>query len=132
MDDMQKMSAQAAAVIDETAEGGASPDNPDGLQQAAAALLRHIDGLACAIEGGREPVDAKIFIKLARMLCVSAENLLPNLNLAVDFLELGQLEERAAALRRLSLQLEDRLEVVRLHLEKLQREHGEQGVAAAD
>ncbi len=124
MEDLQQSRTEPAAVIDETAQGGAEAalDNPDGLQQAAAALLRHIDGLAAAIEGGQQPVDAQIFIKLAKMLCVSAENLVPNLNLAVDFLELNQLEDRAAELRRLSLQLEDRLEVVRLHLEKLQRE----------
>lgn len=112
---------QDSAAAGQYSEAAPGPDlsTPDGLSQAAQALLKHIDALACAIERGDNPSSPEVFLKIARPVCVSAENLLPNLNLAVDYLEMDSRDAQAAALRRLSLKLEERLEVLRLFLDTL-------------
>lgn len=117
--DAEGMESTAAAGEYSEALSGPDLSSPDGLSQAAAALLKHIDALAAAIERGDNPSSPEVFLKIARPVCVSAENLLPNLNLAVDYLEMNNMDKQAAALRRLSLTLEERLEVLRLFLEQL-------------
>ena len=78
--------------------------------------------VADGIVNNNLPTDPKIFLKLVKPLWVTAEQLLQELNYAVDFLNDNDREEQALQLKLMSSTLEESVTLIAAYVSKLEAE----------